>query len=221
MTPKASITTNDIDAVRQLVEPTLIASQRDTFGEIVLKQSSFQVTANGSVVVIQLEGVSPLLLACSGQLSASDGTQVPYRMAVVVQFGAYEMANLSPTLFSRLTSADALELRFVASVPDKYGHPIETQFFKSVITRDQASKMDWDWFKGAVLRGTFDPSAFNEFNIFFGNPPAAQDMGEVLRVLRESSEHASEAYGLPDPKGEALAAATKMANWSNCALSGQ
>jgi hypothetical protein len=196
-------------------------SQRDTFGEIVLKQSSFQVTANGSVAVVQLEGIAPLLLGCNGEIGASDGTQVPYTMAVVVEFGAYEMANLSPSLFSRVTAAKALELRFVASIPDKYGHPEERQFFKSVITQNQASKMDWDWFKGAVLRGTFDPSAFNEFNIFFGNPPASQDMGEILRVLRESSEHASEAYGLPDPKGEALAAATKMANWSNCALSGQ
>lgn len=220
-TPSPSLTNSALDAVRQLVGPSLLASQRDTFGQIVLKESTFDVRANGSVAVVQLEGISPLLLACNGEISGSDGTQVPYSMAVVVQFGAYEIANLSPSLFSRVPLAEAFALRFTASIPDKYGHPEEREFFKSMITRAEASKMDWDWFRGAVLRGTFDPSAFNEFNIFFGNPPTAQDMGEVLRVLRESSEHATEAYGLPDPKGEALAAATKMANWSNCALSGQ
>ena len=112
------MTTSDLYAVRQPVGPSLLASQRDTFGQIVSKQSTFHVSVNGSVAVVQLEGISPLLLACNGEFSASDGTQVPYSMAVVVQFGAYELANLSPSLFSRVSLAETLELRFIASIPE-------------------------------------------------------------------------------------------------------
>jgi hypothetical protein len=192
-TADTPLTASDVDTVRQLVEPSLIASQQDTFGRTVLEQSTFQVTVDGSTAVVRLEGIPQILISCNGEISSSDGSQMPYSMAAVVEFGAYEIANLSPSLFSRVTAVKALQLSFVANISNKYGHPEERQFLKSVITRDQASKMDWDWFKGAVLRGTFDPSAFDEFDIFFGDPQTAQDMGVVLRILRDSSDQASEA----------------------------
>jgi hypothetical protein len=187
---------------------------------VVLEQSTFQVTARGSVAIVQLEGISPLLLGCNGQITASDGSQISYTMAVVVEFGAYEIANLSPTLFSRVVKADALELHFVASGHDKFGRPQNEQFFKAVVTRKQDSQMDWGWFKNAILSATFDPTAFSEFNIYFGDPLAAQNMHNVIGVLRESAEHEIETYRrlYPSQERELFSTSTQGQNLANCTV---
>jgi hypothetical protein len=217
--PKATpfLTTSDVNAIRELVAPAQIASQRDTFGEIAFKKpSGFEVSARGSVAVVQMEGISPFLVDCDGEITTTDGGTVPYSLTVTAEFGAYQMANLSPSVFSRVAAVDALELRLATHVHDKYGQPEEWEFFKSIVTRAQASKMDWKWFKTAVLRSTFDPSAFDQFDLFFGNPPTAQDKGLLLRALQEDSEHASEAYDSEVDRERVLKWSIQMANWSNC-----
>jgi hypothetical protein len=221
-TPTVSLTAAELNTAHELVASTLIAAQRDTFGRVVAEKSAFQVTGSGSVVDVQSEGIAPLLLGCNGEITASDGSQIPYSMAVVVEFGAFEIANLSAALFSRVANAGTLEMRFVASGHDKYGHPEEEQFFKASVIRAQSSKMDWNWFKNAVLSATFDPTAFNEFNIFFGDPLTAQNMHEVLGILRESAEHDIETDRQLYPSDRALfAVTTKTKNLVNCTVPAQ
>lgn len=81
--------------------------------------------------------------------------------------------------------------------------------------------MDWTWFRGAILHGTFDPTAFEAFTINYRDQDGLskpQEMTEIIRAIRQNSESGREAFGLPDPKGQALATATRMANWTQCAL---
>ena len=90
--PTPSLTTSDVNAIHELVGPAQLVSQRDTFGEIALKPSGFEVSATGSVAVVQMEGISPFLVDCDGEITTADGT-VPYSLTVTVEFGAYQMAN--------------------------------------------------------------------------------------------------------------------------------
>lgn len=218
-TPTPNLNSTEMSTVHQLAGSTLLASQRDTFGRIVIEglDLAFGVKARGTVAVIELIGIPYVLLACNGELDSDNGP-VPNQMAVTVEFGAYEIANLAPELFAQVTRADAMELHFITNPPDKYGNPRSYEFFKAIVTREQASKMNWTWFRSAVLYGTFDPSAFDEFAFFGGIPPIRQNISDVLFAIRQSSDNASAAFGLPDPKGKALALATQMANWTNCAI---
>jgi MFS family permease len=218
-TPAAiSLTREEVEKVRALVGPSLMASQREVFGKEVVGKTTFDVDAKGPVAVVQLKSISNLLLNWNGTLTTTDGGRVPYVMTAIVQFGAFEIANLSSRVLSDLADADALELQIVTVVPDKYGNSGEWKFFSSVITRDQAAKMNWDWFRSVVLQGDFDPTALKEFAIYFGEPPTAQDMGLVLKALRESWEQGAEAYGGRGGRRTALTLSVQMANWYNCAL---
>jgi hypothetical protein len=219
-TPHAvSLTPEEVERLYALVAPSVAASQRDVFGKEVIKQTGFDVDAKGAVVVVELLGISQLLLKCDGTITTTDGGRVPYAMTVVVEFGAFEIANLASRVFSHFSDADALELHFVARVRDKYGQLEEWTFFSSVITRQQAAKMNWDWFRGVVLRGAFDPTAFKEFAIYFGEPPTSQDMGLILEAISENSRSlAVKEYGRPNPGVEALNRAVQIANWFVCAL---
>jgi hypothetical protein len=152
------------------------------------------------------------LLACNGRV----GDEVPYWMSVTIDYGAFEIANLAPIAFARILQLSSLDLRFFALSPDKYGRVVEQRFFETVVTREENSKMNWNWFKSTIFKATFDPTAFVKFDIIAGSPPVTQDRDGIFRVLRRDSEKAVEAYGLPDPDGTAVTAASQMANWTNC-----
>ncbi|MGH8014230.1 MAG: hypothetical protein ACREQ4_17200, partial [Candidatus Binataceae bacterium] len=157
-------------------------------------------------------------LNCGGAVNNTDGTSVPNAMIATVQFGAFAIANLAPGVFQQLPAVTALRLNFFTMTPDKFGQPQRHEFFRSEITREQSAKMDWTWFKNAVYTGTFDPTAFQEFDLYFGRTPTKQDVAEIVATIMQQAQSAEENYGLPDSNGLALIISTQMANKMNCAL---
>ena len=214
LSPRPALSKEDINVIGSLVKPSESVTQRDVFGTDVSEPNDncFEVSADQSTAIVQLDCASQYLFRCHDTIANAYGA-IPHGWAVTVQFGAYEIANLSPQLFASVPSAQKIELRLVAFGADKYGHPDQQQlFFQAIISREQETRMDWQWFRSAIPSATFDPEAFERFSIMFGDPLSRQDTRGVLAVMRGSAEEALAAYGLPYNQSSVLRSSMQLSN---------